>query len=74
MPQLYFYVPAEVAARVRQRAEAYAMTISGYLAEIVRREVSTEWPKGFFEEVIGGWKGEPLQRPPQGDFEHRDEW
>ena len=28
-----------------------------------------KWPEGFFEEVVGGWKGEPLERPDQGWFE-----
>jgi len=72
MPQLYLYVPEEVAAKVRQQAEACGMTVSHYLAELIRREVGAGWPEGFFEEVVGGWKGEPLQRPSQGDFEHRD--
>ncbi|MBD2214707.1 hypothetical protein H6G27_33390 [Nostoc linckia FACHB-104] len=28
---------------------------------------------GFFEEVIGGWVGEPLERPEQGDYEIREQ-
>jgi len=28
-----------------------------------------EWPERFFEEVVGGWKGEPLERPDQGRLE-----
>jgi hypothetical protein len=28
-----------------------------------------EWPEGFFERVVGGWQGEPLERPDQGRFE-----
>jgi hypothetical protein len=31
--------------------------------------IDEEWPEGFFEEVVGGWKGEPLERPDQGWFE-----
>jgi hypothetical protein len=30
------------------------------------------WPPGFFEEVIGGWVGEPIERAEQGEFETRD--
>jgi hypothetical protein len=30
------------------------------------------WPAGFFEEVIGGWVGEPLERPDQGEYEIRE--
>lgn len=31
------------------------------------------WTPGFFEEVIGGWVGEPLQRSEQGEYEIREE-
>lgn len=31
------------------------------------------WMPGFFEEVIGGWVGEPLERPEQGEFEIREQ-
>jgi hypothetical protein len=31
------------------------------------------WMPGFFEEVIGGWVGEPLERPEQGDYENREQ-
>ena len=30
------------------------------------------WPSGFFQEVIGGWVGEPLERPDQGEYEIRE--
>lgn len=30
------------------------------------------WMPGFFEEVIGGWVGEPLAREPQGEYETRE--
>ena len=42
------------------------------LAELVRREVETEWPIDYFETVIGGWVCEPLQRAPQGVAETRE--
>jgi hypothetical protein len=32
------------------------MSVSRYLAELIRREVGAGWVEGFFEEVIGGWK------------------
>jgi hypothetical protein len=31
------------------------------------------WMPGFFEEVIGGWVGEPLSRPEQGEYETREQ-
>jgi hypothetical protein len=30
------------------------------------------WPPGFFEATAGKWVGD-LERPPQGDFEKREE-
>ncbi|NES99188.1 MAG: DUF2281 domain-containing protein [Sphaerospermopsis sp. SIO1G2] len=31
------------------------------------------WMPGFFEEVIGGWVGEPLTRAEQGEYEIRED-
>jgi hypothetical protein len=31
------------------------------------------WPPGFFEQVVGGWQGEMLMRPDQGEYEVREE-
>jgi len=72
LPQLHLYVPDDIASMVRQRARARRMTVSGYLAELVRREVAEGWPAGFFDDVVGGWSGKPLRRPPQGRWERRD--
>lgn len=71
MPQLHLYVPETVASVVRERARARGMTVSGYLAELVAREVASDWPGGYFDEVVGGWEGKRLRRPPQGRFEKR---
>jgi hypothetical protein len=72
MPQLHFYLPESLAVRIRQRARARGVSVSRYVAEIMRNEVGDEWPEGYFEEVVGGWKGE-LERPGQGEPEERDE-
>lgn len=72
MPQLHMYLAEDVAARVRARAQARGVAVSRYLADLVRREVGAGWPKDFFEEVVGGWVGEALERPPQGAFEERE--
>ncbi len=29
------------------------------------------WSHDFFEEVVGGWQGEPLRRESEGEFESR---
>ncbi|MBD2605624.1 hypothetical protein H6G81_14075 [Scytonema hofmannii FACHB-248] len=43
--------------------------------EVIIRPINPsprEWMPGFFEEVIGGWVGELLERPEQGEFETRE--
>lgn len=72
MPQLHLYVPDETAELLKSKARERGMSVSGYLAEVVGREVGGEdWPEGFFEEVLGGWQGE-LERPAQGEYEERE--
>lgn len=73
MPQLHMYVPKEVAAKIRRRAQSEGVTVSQVLAQIVAREFSSEWPEGYWERVSGGWEGEPLVRPDQGEYEVRKE-
>jgi hypothetical protein len=63
MPRFHFDVPADLASEIARRTEARGLSVSQFLAEVVRREIATGWPDGFFEEVLGGWRGEPLERP-----------
>lgn len=73
MPQLHFYVPEATAEKIQIQAKAANLTVSRYLAKIVQRDRDIDqWPKQFFEEVIGGWQGEPLKRPSQGEADERD--
>jgi hypothetical protein len=49
------------------------MRVSRHLAEIIRRDVGEGRPPGFFDAVVGGWKGEPVVSSPQDPFEVRDD-
>lgn len=71
MPQLHLYVSDEEAETLRARADADGVSLSKYLANLVRREVGRGWPQGFFESVAGGWQGEPLERPDPLPLEER---
>ena len=73
MPQLHLYVSDDVAEKIKRKAEKRRLTTSRYLAEVVKRDLGRGWPEGYFETVVGGWKGESLERPPQGEFEERHE-
>jgi len=72
MAQFHFYVPDDLAERIQEEARTANVSVSRYLTELVRRNLSTQWPEGYFEAVVGGWLGDDLERPPQGDFEQRD--
>ena len=73
MPQLHLYVPKEIALEIARRAQSRGLSVSRFLADLVRREVAGGWPEGYFDEVAGGWVGEPLERPNQGVYELREE-
>ena len=73
MPQLHLYVPDTTAQLLKRRAEERGMTLSKYLAEVVRKETDNEeWPGGFFENVLGAWEGK-IERPSQGLYEERED-
>ncbi len=72
MAQLHCYVPEDIAQQAQRRAEQAGLSLSRYLAELVKRDAATAsgWPEGYFD-VFGSWQGEPLERAPQGEFEER---
>ena len=35
---------------------------------------SSDWPKGFFDQLRSDWGDEPFERPAQGEFEQREQW
>ncbi|MBN1865667.1 hypothetical protein JW916_00090 [Candidatus Sumerlaeota bacterium] len=72
MSQLHFYVPDETAKALRERARAAGLSVSRYLATVVRRDLGEGWPKGYFDKVVGGWQGKPLRRASQGALEKRE--
>lgn len=72
MPQLHCYVAEDVAEVIRRRARARGLSVSQYLAHLAEQDAAIGWPPGYFEHVIGGWKGDPLVRPPQGEYEERE--
>lgn len=72
MPQLHLYVQEKTASKIRQMARSRGLSVSRFLADLVGREVRTQWPDWFFTDVAGGWHGKPLERPAQGHAESRD--
>lgn len=73
MAQLHLYLPDDLAEDVKERAKSRGLSVSAYLAEIVKSQMSDQWPKDFFSRVVGGWVGKPLERPDQPDLERRED-
>jgi len=72
MAQLHCYVPDEIAEKFHQKAKHAQLSVSKYLAGIIKKEIASEWPDNYFD-LFGSWEGEPLERAGQGDYEQRQE-
>jgi hypothetical protein len=72
MTQLSLQLSDDVAAEVQRRADGQGVSVARFVADLVQREIRRGWPERFFQEVVGGWQGEPLERPPQRAPEERD--
>jgi hypothetical protein len=73
MAQLHCYGPEEVAQQTQRRASQSGLSLSRYLAELVKCDAagtSAAWPNGYTD-LFGKVKGAPLDRPPQLSLEQR---
>ena len=72
MAQLHCYVPEEIARQAQRRAVQAGLSLSRYLAELVKRDAgrSANWPDGYFD-LFGTWEGAPLERFPTLPLEER---
>ncbi len=39
---------------------------------VVQRKEKHGWPPGYFERTAGSLADDPIERPPQGEYEKRD--
>jgi hypothetical protein len=73
MPQVHAYIPDEVAKRMTEDARAKGISTSQIIARLIRKEYGGGWPEGYHQRFFGSWKGEPLERPDQGEYPVREE-
>lgn len=71
MPQLHCYLPDKEAKALKLRAELAGMSLSGYLAELARKDLLTAWPPGYFERLYAGEDIAPIERSAPTAFEDR---
>ena len=60
--------------RLKQEAELLSEPLAQEVLDFllfVRERHGTGWPAGLFKRTAGAWKGEPLERAPQGEPEQR---
>jgi hypothetical protein len=72
MPQLHCDVAEDVADLIRRHARARGLSVSQFLAKLAEQDAAVGWPPGYFDNVLGQWKGSPLVRTPQGEHEERE--
>lgn len=53
MPQLHCYVPETIAQQLQQHAAKLGLSVSAYLAELVKRDIHPGWPEGFEAALFG---------------------
>ena len=72
MAQLHCYVPEDIAQQAQHRATQSGLSLSRYLAELVKRDAraNSGWPEGYFDLFVP-IEGAELERPPQGEYEVR---
>jgi hypothetical protein len=71
MAQLHCYVPDAVAEQLRHKAGQAQLSVSKYLSQLVKRDVTADqWPEGYAE-LFDQWQGKALRRGSQGDYEKR---
>ena len=71
MPQLHFYVPDDFAKRIKARAAQAHLPVSRYLAELVKKDVGQDWPKGYFERISSSEPDALIRHEPAGQAEER---
>ena len=72
MPQLYCYVPETIAQQLHRQAARLGLSMSAYLAELVKRDVDAGWPEGFEQALFGTQAdGSPLLVESSGLAEQR---
>jgi len=71
MPQLHFYVPDDVAAQIKARAAQAKLSISRYVADLVKRDVSQCWQNDYLERISGAAQDTPIGFEPSGLPEER---
>ena len=67
MPQMSLYFDEALASQVTERAKKERVSVSHYVADIIRAHINDEWSSEFLA-CFGSLAHGELKRPEQGDF------
>jgi hypothetical protein len=72
MTRLLVEVPDDVAEGLERKAEALGKSVSLYLADLARAQLTPGWPPGYFEQVVGALQDDTFRLPSRLPLEERD--
>ena len=71
-----------IAAELDRKLQSLDPETAAYVERLVRealqqadsKAAEANWPPGFWDKIRADWGDEPFERPPQGEFEKREDW
>jgi hypothetical protein len=63
MPQMHFSVDDQLAAELTRRAGERGVSLSRYLADLVKEATPSTWPAGYLRGVVGSCANALLEEP-----------
>jgi len=72
MGKVHCNLSEEEAEALRHRAKRAGLSVSQYLAKLIRSDLDADWPDGYFEQLFGNGGIASIERTPRCGFEKRD--
>ncbi|MEE4362881.1 MAG: hypothetical protein V2J08_03055 [Desulfotignum sp.] len=71
MGQVTIYLDNEIENKMKHAARANHVSVSKWVADIIRKKVSTEWPQDIVD-LAGSWKNDFPELPEIRSTEGKD--
>jgi hypothetical protein len=65
VPQLHFSVDESTAEALSLRARQAGVSLSQYLAALVRNQLGDRWPDGYIDGIVGSCREVPMEEPDE---------
>jgi hypothetical protein len=71
-----------IAVELDRKLQSLDPETAAYVERLVRealqqadtKATEANWPPDFWDKIRADWGDEPFERPPQGEFEKREDW